>query len=119
MAILPRGSRLISGAKTGTFGFTVSGIYAMPGVPLLLRDIVDTTAQEFRGPALAREAHIAIDAGDVWRAQRIELAGQSLQRLAARPLVDLLMGLEPVAVVVAREVSKELTALGRKPGEAL
>jgi molybdenum cofactor synthesis domain-containing protein len=55
MAILPRGSRLLSGRRTGTFGFGVAGVYAMPGVPVLLRDIVETAADEFRGPALARE----------------------------------------------------------------
>lgn len=55
MALLPRGSRLLSGARTGTFGFCVAGVYVMPGVPSLLRDIVERTAPEFEGPPLHRE----------------------------------------------------------------
>ena len=55
MSFLPRGSRLLSGLRTGTFGFAVASIYVMPGVPALLRDIVEGVADEFRGPALHRE----------------------------------------------------------------
>jgi molybdenum cofactor synthesis domain-containing protein len=55
MSFMPRGSRLLPGLRTGTFGFAVSGVYVMPGVPALLRDIVEATASEFAGPALHRE----------------------------------------------------------------
>jgi molybdenum cofactor synthesis domain-containing protein len=55
MSFLPRGSRLLSGVKTGTFGFAVASVYVMPGVPALLRDIVEGLADEFRGPPLSRE----------------------------------------------------------------
>jgi molybdenum cofactor synthesis domain-containing protein len=41
MACMPRGARLVDGLKTGTFGFEVDGVYALPGVPFLFRDIVD------------------------------------------------------------------------------
>jgi molybdenum cofactor synthesis domain-containing protein len=55
MALLPRGSRLLNGAKTGTFGFGVAGVYVLPGVPSLFRDIVERLAPEFEGPPLHRE----------------------------------------------------------------
>jgi molybdopterin-biosynthesis enzyme MoeA-like protein len=54
MADLPAGSRVLRGAKTDTLGFSVAGIYVLPGVPFLLRDLVDGTADEFTGPPLHR-----------------------------------------------------------------
>ncbi len=39
MASLPRGARLVDGLETKTFGFERDGIYALPGVPFLFRDI--------------------------------------------------------------------------------
>ncbi len=39
MALLPRGSTLLNGAKTTTFGFTAGGVYVLPGVPFLFQDI--------------------------------------------------------------------------------
>jgi molybdenum cofactor synthesis domain-containing protein len=55
MAMLPRGSRLLHGAKTSTLGFAVAGVYVLPGVPALLRDLVEGSAAEFAGEALHRE----------------------------------------------------------------
>ena len=55
MAMLPRGSRLLRGARTSTLGFVVAGIYVLPGVPSLLRDLVDGSIAEFSGEALHRE----------------------------------------------------------------
>lgn len=54
MARLPRGSRLVHGPRTGTFGFAVSGLYGFPGVPFLLRDLTDAIVPEFRGAPLSR-----------------------------------------------------------------
>jgi molybdopterin-biosynthesis enzyme MoeA-like protein len=66
MSFMPRGSRLLPGQKTGTFGFAVAGVYVMPGVPSLLRDIVEATADEFRGPALHREeVHTDLREGEI------------------------------------------------------
>jgi molybdenum cofactor synthesis domain-containing protein len=68
MSLLPRGSRLLPGARTGTFGFAVAGVYVMPGVPVLLRDIVEATAAEFRGPPLHREeVHTDLREGEIAR----------------------------------------------------
>jgi molybdopterin-biosynthesis enzyme MoeA-like protein len=55
MAMMPRGARILPGLRTGTFGFGLAGVYVMPGVPSLLRDIVDAFAPEFAGPPLHRE----------------------------------------------------------------
>ena len=66
MALLPRGSRLLRGAKTNTLGFSASGVYVMPGVPFLLRDIVEGCAHEFAGEALHREEiHTALREGEI------------------------------------------------------
>ena len=54
MARLPRGSRLVHGPRTGTFGFAVSGLYGFPGVPFLLKDLTDAIVPEFRGAPLSR-----------------------------------------------------------------
>ena len=54
MADLPRGSRLVAGARTSALGFAVSGVYVFPGVPFLLRDLVDGCASEFTGEPLHR-----------------------------------------------------------------
>lgn len=55
MADLPAGSRLLRGARTDTLGFCVAGVYVLPGVPFLLRDLVEGSLDEFRGPPLHRE----------------------------------------------------------------
>lgn len=52
MADLPRGSRLLRGAKTSALGFAVSGVFVFPGVPFLLRDLVEGSASEFTGEPL-------------------------------------------------------------------
>ena len=54
MADLPRGSRLLHGAKTSALGFAVSGVFVFPGVPFLLRDLVEGSAPEFTGEPLHR-----------------------------------------------------------------
>jgi molybdenum cofactor synthesis domain-containing protein len=71
MACLPRGSRLLRGARTEALGFVVAGIHVFPGVPWLLRDLVDGSADAFEGSALhreevvtsLREGEIAVDLG--------------------------------------------------------
>ena len=54
MAQMPEGARLLHGPKTGTFGFEVGGVYALPGVPVLFRDLVEGFAGEFSAPPLHR-----------------------------------------------------------------
>jgi molybdenum cofactor synthesis domain-containing protein len=39
MADLPRGARLLTGSRTGAYGFAVAGVHVLPGVPILLREI--------------------------------------------------------------------------------
>jgi molybdenum cofactor synthesis domain-containing protein len=66
MSFLPRGSRLLSGLRTGTFGFAVASVYVMPGVPSLLRDIAEGMADEFRGAPLHREeVHTDLREGEI------------------------------------------------------
>src|SRR5262245_419601 len=54
MALLPRGARLMRGARTTTLGFAIGGVMAMPGVPSLLRDLVEGAAAELSGPGLSK-----------------------------------------------------------------
>ena len=54
MAFIPHGSRLVNGATTNTIGFEISGIYVLPGVPFLFRDLVDGFAGEFVAEPLHR-----------------------------------------------------------------
>jgi molybdenum cofactor synthesis domain-containing protein len=54
MARMPAGSRLIDGPETGTFGFGVCGVYVLPGVPFLFRDVAQALARELKGLPLHR-----------------------------------------------------------------
>lgn len=54
MADLPRGSRLVAGARTSALGFAVAGVYVFPGVPFLLRDLFEGCARDFEGAPLHR-----------------------------------------------------------------
>lgn len=54
MAAFPTGARLVIGPKTGSFGFEVGGVYALPGVPFLFRDIVEGLLPDFQGAPLHR-----------------------------------------------------------------
>lgn len=54
MACMPCGARLVDGLVTGTFGFEVEGVYALPGVPFLFRDIVDALKSSFAEVPLHR-----------------------------------------------------------------
>ncbi len=47
MAMFPEGARIVDGVKTGTFGFEIGGVYALPGVPFLFRDLIEGIALEF------------------------------------------------------------------------
>jgi molybdenum cofactor synthesis domain-containing protein len=55
MAQVPTGARLVSGVKTGTFGFALSGIYVLPGVPFLFRDLIEGIAADFGATPLHKE----------------------------------------------------------------
>jgi molybdenum cofactor synthesis domain-containing protein len=52
MAMMPRGATLVDGAKTGAFGFALPGLYVLPGVPFLFRDLVEGFASDFHAPPL-------------------------------------------------------------------
>lgn len=78
MAQFPVGARIVNGLRTGTFGFEVDGVYALPGVPRLFRDIIEGLADEFQAAPLhrvelrssLREGEIAprlATAQDAWR----------------------------------------------------
>lgn len=47
MADMPRGAALVNGRRTPTFGFRIAGVYALPGVPYLFRDIAERLPEEF------------------------------------------------------------------------
>ena len=55
MAHMPRGARLVNGAKTSTIGFAISGVYVLPGVPFLFRDLVQGFAGEFQAAPLHKQ----------------------------------------------------------------
>jgi molybdenum cofactor synthesis domain-containing protein len=67
MADLPRGSRLLTGPRSGAYGFAVGEVHVFPGIPGLLRDIFSAVAADwepqgyFRREFLTmrREGHIA------------------------------------------------------------
>ena len=73
MAQVPAGSQIITGKTTDVFGFAVAGIYALPGVPFLFRDLIDALVEDFNGQPLhkvevctsQREGEVAILLADV------------------------------------------------------
>lgn len=66
MADLPAGSVLLRGARTDTLGFAVANVVVLPGVPFLLRDLVDGSAERFAGAPLHREeVHTDLREGEV------------------------------------------------------
>ena len=52
MAMMPRGARLVSGVRTATFGFALPGLYVLPGVPFLFRDLIEAIAPDFTATPL-------------------------------------------------------------------
>ncbi|MFV1958540.1 MAG: competence/damage-inducible protein A [Planctomycetota bacterium] len=55
MALLPAGAVLVDGERTGVFGFAVGGVFALPGVPFLFRDIARTLPAHFETAPLYHE----------------------------------------------------------------
>ena len=55
MAMLPAGARVVVGPSTGTLGFELGGVYGFPGVPVLMRDLVEGIVSDFRGAPLHRQ----------------------------------------------------------------
>lgn len=47
MAQVPEGSWLVKGARTGTIGFALPGLYVLPGVPFLFRDLIEGIVTDF------------------------------------------------------------------------
>jgi molybdenum cofactor synthesis domain-containing protein len=89
MADLPRGSRLIRGAKTSALGFAVAGVFVFPGVPFLLRDLVEGSAAEFTGEPLHRaEVTTELREGEIAQALT-EIQGGSLDAaIGSYPSMD-------------------------------
>ena len=52
MAMMPRGATLVDGVRTGAFGFGLPGLYVLPGVPFLFRDLVEGFAPDFQAAPL-------------------------------------------------------------------
>ncbi len=48
MADLPAGAHLLLGTRTGAFGFAIESVYVLPGIPALLRDIVDNITADWK-----------------------------------------------------------------------
>jgi molybdenum cofactor synthesis domain-containing protein len=66
MALLPRGASVVVGPRTGALGFAAAGVLVLPGVPFLLRDLVEGAAERFAGPALVRdEIHTDLREGEI------------------------------------------------------
>lgn len=55
MADLPGGARLLVGVRSGAFGFGVEQVHVLPGVPALLREILDHLIQDWEPAAYFRE----------------------------------------------------------------
>lgn len=55
MADLPRGSHLLLGTRTGAFGFAVGPYHVLPGIPALLRDILDHLTADWAPAAYFRD----------------------------------------------------------------
>lgn len=89
MADLPRGSRILKGAKTTALGFFVSGVYVLPGVPFLLRDLIEGSASEFSGPPLHRvEVTLARREGEIAEALTRLQASALDTAIGSYPSVD-------------------------------
>lgn len=66
MAEFPDGARMVNGARTGTFGFEVRGVYALPGVPSLFSEIVEGLATDFqRSPLHKLELTTTLREGEI------------------------------------------------------
>lgn len=89
MADLPRGSRLLAGAKTSALGFAVGGVYVFPGVPFLLRDLVEGSAAEFAGDPLHRvEILTALREGEIAQALTAVQVGAPDAAIGSYPSID-------------------------------
>ncbi len=66
MAEFPDGARMVDGVRTGTFGFEIRGVYALPGVPSLFTDLVEGIAAEFqRAPLHKVELTTSLREGEI------------------------------------------------------
>ena len=89
MADLPEGSVLLRGARTDTLGFAVANVVVLPGVPFLLRDLVDGSAERFAGPPLHREeVHTDLREGEVAPALTAIQAGSLDVAIGSYPILD-------------------------------
>lgn len=52
MAEVPAGARLVHGPRTGTIGFSWPGLYMLPGVPFLFRDLIEGIVPDFTAQQL-------------------------------------------------------------------
>lgn len=89
MADLPRGSRLVAGAKTSALGFAVAGVYVFPGVPFLLRDLVEGCAAQFQGePLHSAEVMTDLREGQLADALTAIQAGALDTAIGSYPTID-------------------------------
>jgi molybdenum cofactor synthesis domain-containing protein len=113
MAHLPRGARLLVGPATATIGFVVAGVYALPGVPFLVRDLVGVLLPDFSAPPLHRTEILT------WRSEG-EIAGHLAQcqaqalevRIGSYPVFE--EGRWRVRVVLRSEDRERLAEVARE-----
>lgn len=55
MADVPEGATLVHGPRTGTIGFALPGLYVLPGVPFLFRDLIEGIVPDFTAEPLHRQ----------------------------------------------------------------
>jgi molybdenum cofactor synthesis domain-containing protein len=125
MALLPRGSRLLVGPSTGTYGFVAAGVYVLPGVPFLVRDLVEVLVPDFAGSPLHRvELRTDLREGELAPCLRSMQAAAPDVAIGSYPIVE--QGAWIVRVVLRcpdptrlREVESrlraDLAALAAKP----
>lgn len=109
MALLPEGAELLAGTRTGTFGFRRDGVWVLPGVPALFRDIAETLPPRFGGsPACRAELACARREGEI--AAALDLVQASCPRVAIGSYPELEDGTWRVRIVLRAENEADLAA---------
>jgi molybdenum cofactor synthesis domain-containing protein len=118
MALWPQGAQCVVGQKTGTIGFACCGVYVLPGVPVLFRDLVDSIATEFAAPPLHRQELVTRRREGEIALGLAECQGRACDvRIGSYPVLEetgwhvrvVLRGVDPARVeAVAREVMAHL-----------
>lgn len=104
MADLPRGASLVEGMHTSAFGFVVGGIFALPGVPPLFADLIETIFDATQQQPMASHS--------LWLERREgEVAGVLAAVQAAAPHV----GIGSYPVLQAGDWKLRVTVRGPSP----